>query len=421
MARIEHVTVTPVAFFDPPLLNAAGVHEPWCLRAVIEVRIEGGIVGLGETYGDEAIVRCLLNAATRLVGLHVLDLNALGERVRQAVAEITIDDPESSARTSKATLTPRIFGAFEVACWDAFGKLTNTRVCDVLGGQVRERIPFAAYLFYKFDRHRFAPEAPIDPWGEALTPEGIVEQAKRMVDLHGFKALKLKAGVLEPEAEIEAIRALRDAFPDAPLRIDPNGAWHVHTTLRLLPRMEGLLEYLEDPTLGIPGMAVIQAATSMPLATNMCVVAFDHLPPGIEKDAVRIVLSDHHYWGGLAASRELARICATWGLGLAMHSNSHLGISLAAMAHLAAATPNLTYDCDTHYPWQQADLIQGGKLAITGGSLALPAGPGLGIELDQGALAAMHQDYLACGIKKRDDATEMRKYQPDWSSRRPKF
>ena len=421
MARIEHVTVTPVAFFDPPLLNAAGVHEPWCLRAVIEVRTEGGIVGLGETYGDEAIVRCLENAAPRLAGLHVLDLNALGARVREAVAEVTIDDPEASARTSRATLTPRIFGAFEVACWDAFGKLTNTRVCDLLGGQVRDRIPFAAYLFYKFHHHRFDANAPVDPWGEALTPEGIVEQARRMVDLHGFRALKLKAGVLEPEAEIDAIRALRTAFPDAPLRIDPNGAWHVHTTLKLLPRMEGLLEYLEDPTLGIPGMAVIQAATEMPLATNMCVVAFDHLPPGIRQDAVRIVLSDHHYWGGLAASRELARICATWGLGLSMHSNSHLGISLAAMAHLAAATPNLTYDCDTHYPWQQSDLIQGGKLAIEGGKLALPAGPGLGVELDQDALAAMHQAYLACGIKKRDDATEMRKYQPGWSNLRPKF
>ncbi len=421
MARIEHVIVTPVAFIDPPLLNAAGVHEPWCLRAVIEVRIEGGIVGLGETYGDEAIVRCLLNAAPRLVGLHVLDLNGIAEKVREAVAEITIDDPEASARTSKATLTPRIFGAFEVACWDAFGKLTNTRVCDLLGGQVRERVPFAAYLFYKFDRHRFAPEVPVDPWGEALSPEGIVEQARRMVDLHGFKALKLKAGVLEPEAEIDAIGALRAAFPAAPLRIDPNGAWHVHTTLKLLPKMAGLLEYLEDPTLGIPGMAVIQAATAMPLATNMCVVAFDHLPPGIRQDAVRIILSDHHYWGGLAASRELARICATWGLGLSMHSNSHLGISLAAMAHLAAATPNLTYDCDTHYPWLEGDLIQGGKLRIEGGTLVLPEGPGLGVELDREILARMHQDYLSCGIRKRDDATEMKKYQPDWPSHRPRF
>jgi glucarate dehydratase len=421
MPRIEHVTVTPVAFRDPPLLNAMGVHEPWCQRNIIELRIEGGAVGLGETYGDEAILRCLRNAAPRLVGLHVLDLNGLGARVRDAVAEIAIEDPESSARTSKATLTPRIFGAFEVACWDAFGRHTNTPVCDLLGGRVRERIPFAAYLFYKFERHRFDPTAPDDPWGEALTPEGVVDQARRMVELHGFRSLKLKAGVLEPEAEIEAIRALRGAFPNAPLRIDPNGAWHVHTTLRLLPQMEGLLEYLEDPTLGIPGMAVIQAQASMPLATNMCVVAFDHLPPGIAQDAVRIVLSDHHYWGGLAASRELARICATWSLGLSMHSNSHLGISLAAMAHLAAATPNLTYDCDTHYPWLEDDLIAGGKLAIKDGSVALPQGPGLGVELDQAALARMHQDYLDCGLRNRDDATEMRKYQPDFSSRRPRL
>ncbi len=93
-----------------------------------------------------------------------------------------------------------------------------------------------------------------------------------------------------------------------------------------------------------------------------------------------------------------------------MHSNSHLGISLAAMAHLAAATPNLTCDCDTHYPWQDEDLIEGGRLRFEHGTLALPEGPGLGVTLERATLARMHQDCQTCGIRKRDDATEMRKY-----------
>jgi glucarate dehydratase len=242
-----------------------------------------------------------------------------------------------------------------------------------------------------------------------------------MVELHGFGSLKLKAGHFEPVAEIEAIRALRDAFPSAPLRIDPNAAWHVHTTLELLPRMEGLLEYLEDPVPGIPGMAVIQEATSLPLATNMCVVANEHLPPGIAQGAVKVILADHHYWGGLRATVELARICEIWGIGLSMHSNSHMGISLAAMAHVAAAVPNLTYACDTHYPWQEEEVIQGGKLTIEGGAVRVPDGPGLGVELDRAALAALHDTWRACGIRQRDDAGEMRKYRPDWVQKRPRY
>ena len=64
-----------------------------------------------------------------------------------------------------------------------------------------------------------------------------------------------------------------------------------------------------------------------------------------------------------------------------MHSNSHVGISLAAMTHLAAAVPNLTYAVDTHYPWQCDEVIVGGRLKIEEGSLAVPQGAGLGVEL----------------------------------------
>jgi len=405
--RIAEARITPIAFADPPLLNNAGCHQPYALRSIIEVETEARVIGLGESYGGRSVLDGLARLAPLLTGLKVTDLNGLWSAARTVVSE------------GDSALLPRLVGAVEVAMWDALGKSTGQRVCDLLGGQVRQRVPYSAYLFYKFGRHAGADAD--DSWGEVLTPEALVEEARTMINLYGFKAIKLKAGILDPEAEIAGLEALRVAFPQAPLRIDPNGGWRAETAIKLLPRLENLIEYLEDPTPGLDGMAAVQAATGIPLATNMCIISPEHLPPGIARDSCRVILSDHHYWGGLAASRELARICAVWGLGLSMHSNSHLGISLAAMTHLAAATPNLTYDCDTHSPWQTDEVIEGGKLVFKEGELEVPDGPGLGVTLDRSELQRLHRNYLEHGYEQRDDAAEMRRHWPDWSFARPRF
>jgi glucarate dehydratase len=280
-------------------------------------------------------------------------------------------------------------------------------VCELLGGATRERVDFAAYLFFKHGGD--------DPWGEVLSPDAIIVEARTMRERYGFRSLKLKGGVLEPDLEIEAIRCLREAFgSDVPLRIDPNAAWSVATADRVGQQLAGSLEYLEDPVPGIDAMSAVAARAPMPLATNMCVTSFADLPEAVAKRAVAIVLSDHHMWGGMRATVELGRLCRVFGLGLSMHSNSHLGISLAAMTHVAAAIPELTFACDTHYPWQTEDVVTGGKLAITDGAVAVPAGPGLGVELDRDALGALHEQYLRAGLTVRDDAAEMRKIEPAW-------
>ena len=412
--RIADIRITPIAFYDPPLLNNAGCHQPFALRSIIEVETENGVIGLGESYGTRALLDGVAEVTPDLIGRSVTDTNGLWSTARRKA-----DRPAATQYTAEDRLLPRVVGAIEVSMWDAYGKATGQRVCDLLGGQVRPSVPYSAYLFYKFGHHH--GETGPDVWGDVLTPEQLVGEARRMKDQHGFDAIKLKAGVLPPEEEIAGLRALRAAFPDAPLRIDPNGGWAVETALRLLPQLDGLVQYIEDPTVGIEGNARVQAATRTPLATNMYVVHPMHLPANMARDAFRVILSDHHYWGGLQASRDLARICEIWGLGLSMHSNSHLGISLAAMTHLAAATPNLTYDCDTHYPWQTEDVIEGGQLQFRDGALPLPDGPGLGVTLDRAALARLHQTYLTCGYTVRDDAWEMKKHQPDWTFGRPKF
>ena len=103
-----------------------------------------------------------------------------------------------------------------------------------------------------------------------------------------------------------------------------------------------------------------------------------------------------------------------------MHSNSHLGISLVAMTHVAAANPNLSYACDTHYPWQDEDIVRGGRIPFREGA-AVPTRPGLGVELDRDALAKLHAQYLTCGFRNRDDRQQMRKYDPSFTGATPRY
>ncbi|MFD0585624.1 enolase C-terminal domain-like protein [Dactylosporangium darangshiense] len=205
------------------------------------------------------------------------------------------------------------------------------------------------------------------------------------------------------------------------MRIDPNCAWTVQTAKQVAAETTGLLEYLEDPTPGIDGMAEVASAAPMPLATNMCVVSPADLRPAFERGAVGVVLADHHYWGGLRACAELARTCAAWGVGVSMHSNSHLGISLAAMVQLGAATPELTYAADTHTPWQGGVDVVTAPLPIVDGAVAVPDAPGLGVELDRDALARLHEQYRRCGVRSRDDTAYMRTVRPDFVKRRPRW
>ncbi|GFJ96142.1 glucarate dehydratase [Phytohabitans rumicis] len=312
----------------------------------------------------------------------------------------------------------RVFAAYEVALLDLQGQATGRPVHALLGGKVRDAVPFAGYLFYKWAAH---PGAAPDQWDSAVDASGIVAQARRMVEKYGFTSLKLKGGVHPPEVEIEAIQALRDAFPDMPLRLDPNCAWSVPVSRRVADQTAGLLEYLEDPTPGIDGMARVAEKAPMPLATNMCVVSFDDIPEAFAKRAVGVVLADHHYWGGLRATQRLAGICETYGVGVSMHSNSHLGISLAAMTHVAAATPALAYASDTHTPWQcGADVVEH-PLSFVDGAVPVPSTPGLGVSLDRDALARMHEDYLRCGLRARDDTGYYQRFDPDYRRLIPRW
>jgi glucarate dehydratase len=427
--RIEGFAITPVALGDPPLLNAGGLHAPYALRIVLELHAEGGVTGLSEIPGDIDVLRGLERALPLLAGVSIHDQRA----IRKLLAD-TLGADAAGARGDSPWDRRRLVhaaSAVEVACLDALGKRLGCRVVDLLGGPARDRVPYAGYLFFKYEGAGgplgFGVEPRARGWeaarqAAALDADSLVAQAKAMLEEFGFASLKVKAGILEPELEVAATLALRETFgPGLPIRIDPNAVWSYDTALRLGKRLAGAIEYYEDPVRGQQAMARLRRELAIPLATNMCTTSFEDLPSSIALGSEDIVLADHHYWGGLRASLELARVCATFGRELSMHSNSHAGISFAAMTQLGAALPELRYALDTHYPWQKDELIAGGKLRIEGGSVAIPDAPGLGVELDRAALEQAHARYLSSGLLRRDDEVEMQKKVPGWRFERTRY
>lgn len=419
---ITDVRLTPVLVADPPLLNTQGVHQPYTPRLIVEVETADGVVGVGETYGDTKYLELARPFAERLRGRQAGDLNGLftvADEVAVDAARVSgqVDVGGLRGVQTADKLRLSVVSGFEVACLDALGKTLGLPVHALLGGKVRDSVEYSAYLFYRWAAHPAGRPAETDDWGAALDPAGVVAQARRFKDRYGFTSFKLKGGVFPPDEEIAAVRALAEAFPGHPLRLDPNGAWSVETSLKVAKELGDVLEYLEDPALGTPAMADVAAGTDVPLATNMCVTTFGEIREAFTRGAVQVVLSDHHYWGGLRNTQQLAAVCRTFGVGVSMHSNTHLGISLAAMTHVAATVPDLHHACDSHYPWQTEDVLTE-RLTFDAGRVTVSDAPGLGVELDHEKVRRLHRRWLDDDgtLRDRDDAAAMRVAEPGWTT-----
>ncbi len=432
--RIAELRLHPVAVADPPLRSSYGRHAPYALRTIVEIRTADGITGISETYGGDGPLAALEALRPEILGRDPFQLAGLWRKLKAEAPEGDRSQTRLVPGENPLDQHARSFAAIEIACLDAIGKALGRPVCDLLGGRARDEVPFSAYLFYKHaGGGGLGEDAREDKYGECLDPASMVRQARQMVDEYGFREIKLKGGVLEPELEITTIQALREEFgPNYPLRIDPNCAWSVETSVRVgLALKEELAGggYLEDPTATLEGMAevrrrLLKHGADIPQASNVAVTAFADVLEAWRLGAVQIVLSDPHYWGGVRAIDQLSRLCELLGLGMSMHSNNHLGVSLMAMAHAAAAAPLLTHACDTHYPWQAAEdeVVVGGRIPIQGGSVRIPDAPGLGVELDYDQLARLGERYRKLPYRKRDDEAEMRLHvDPNWRRLLPRW
>ena len=377
--KVTGIQVTPVTVpMEAPLRWSMGV-ETGTTRAIIEVATDEGITGFGETYGGNAVEHAIEAAKPYVLGLDPLEIGILSHRL--GVFCIGYE-----------TAVPAVVRAgIEMAFLDAAGKALNRPIHSLLGGAVRQRIETAAYLFF-----RYPGEGGI---GGESSAEAMVARTEELIARHGFRVLKLKGGVLAPKVEFEVIRQLQKRFPESPLRWDPNAAWSVETSLQVLRRLDAEdieLEYLEDPTWNLEGMSLVRKASTIPFATNMCLVSWEQLAPGIQMRSVDIILSDVHFWGGFRQNQRMMAVCDAFHLGVGMHSDRELGISTAAMLHLAAASPSLVYAIDSHYHDQVGDIITQ-PFVYKDGFFDVPQGPGLGVEIDWDNVKKYHRLYLEQG------------------------
>jgi glucarate dehydratase len=426
---ITEMHVIPVAGHDSMLLNLSGAHGPFFTRNVLVLRDSDGRTGVAEVPGGEPIRQTLEETRALVVGAHVGNHNRVLNEVRRRFAGR--DAGGRGQQTYDLRTTIHVVTAIEAATLDLLGQHLGVPVAALLGdGQQRDVVDVLGYLFYVGDRTRTdlpyvaEPDAR-DEWGrvrrdEALTSAAIVRQAEAAQARYGFRDFKLKGGVREGAAEIEAVRALASRFPGARITIDPNGAWSLKEAVALCRGLQGIVAYVEDPC-GAEGgysgrevMAEFRRATGLPTATNMIATDWRQLAHAVQAGAVDIVLADPHFWT-LQGSVRVGQVCQAWGLTWGSHSNNHFDVSLAMFTHAAAAAPGPVTAIDTHWIWQDGQHLTRNPLQIANGQIAVPDRPGLGLEIDMGAIERAHALYEQLPHGSRDDAAAMQFLIPGWT------
>ena len=378
--KISNIRATPVTVpLEAPLRHANGCHWGRFVRTIVEVETDDGLVGLGEMGGGgESAVAAFEGLKPYLLGRDPARLEEL---------RFLIANPTASLYNNRT----QILAALEFACLDILGQKWGVPVCDILGGRLRDHVPFASYLFFRYANARNGA-------GEVRTCDQLVAEAIALKEQHGFTSHKLKGGVFAPEYELECYRALANAVPGDRVRFDPNGVWSAEQAIWFGQRIEDLNnDYLEDPVFGLHGMRRTRQKVRMPLATNTVVVGFEQLAANVLETAVDVILLDTTFWGGIRPCVKAAGICEAFQLGVAVHSSGELGIQLATMLHLGAVLPNLAFAADAHYHHLLDDVIVGGKMQYCRGAIAVPTAPGLGVRLDRDKLAEYHELFLRLG------------------------
>ena len=426
---IEKIEVYPVAGYDSMLLNLSGAHGPYFTRNIVILTDSEGVEGISEVPGSTKITEVLNEIDDLVIGQPIGQYKNIVKSIHDKYA--SLDAGGRGNQTFDLRTTVHVQTAIETALLDILGKHLNVPVASLLGdGQVRDSVRFLGYLFYVGDRNKtdlpyIHDDDDSDAWGrirrdEALTPEAIVELAKAAYERYGFKDWKLKGGVFSCPEELEAIRALKKEFPNARIDLDPNGAWSLAEAVENCKDMVGILTYCEDPC-GAEGrfsaretMAEFHRLTGLPTATNMVATDWREMKAAIRLDSVSIPLADPHFWTMQGAAR-VAQLCHDMDLTWGVHSNNHFDISLAMVAHCAAAAPGFYNACDTHWIWQDGQFLTKNPPKIEGGEIAVPYDvPGLGIEIDRDALEKAHQLYVENDLGTRNDAIAMQYLIPGW-------
>jgi glucarate dehydratase len=378
--RIQDIRATTVTVpLEAPLRHANGCHWGRFVRTIVEVETDNGLIGLGEMGGGGESAEAALRAMKTYLAGH--------DPARLEEMRFLIANPTASLYNNRT----QVAAALEFACLDILGQAWSVPVSEILGGALRDRVPFASYCFFRYPNPKTAA-------GEVRTIDQLIAYTRDLKRRCGFHTHKLKGGIFPPDYELEAYRALAAALPDDSLRFDPNAVWSTEQAIRFGQAIADLRnDYLEDPVFGMNGMRRTRQMVRVPLATNTVVVNFEQLAANVLDTAVDVILLDTTFWGGIRACVKAAGVCETFQLGVAVHSSGELGIQLATMLHLGAVLPNLSFAADAHYHHLTDDIIQGGQLRYEDGAIRVPNGPGLGVKLDREKLGCYHELYRRLG------------------------
>jgi L-alanine-DL-glutamate epimerase-like enolase superfamily enzyme len=348
--RIQRIELSQVSIpYDPPVGpyrgggGRRGAVTTGASSLLAKVVTDSGIVGWGEGKG-----RFEVDPNTVLGGRHAADI----EGALAAMKEAGIGAGPASA--------------VEMALWDALGRAAELPLCRLLGGVVRQEVDFCACMGLK------------PPAESAAT-------AREYIRRWGFRFIKTKAGN-DVEEDLGIAAAIREAVGDeAVLRPDANSGYTPEQAEGLLRRMRELgVRYFEDPC-GAEhreALARFRREIGIGILVNMGVGSPESVPPILASGAADFLMPDTPAAGGILPVKKIAAVAEAYGVPCLMHCSHDLGLKTAAITHIAASTPNFSGPSDTCYHGLQDDILTE-PLRFKGGKLAVPMGPGLGVQVDE--------------------------------------
>jgi L-alanine-DL-glutamate epimerase-like enolase superfamily enzyme len=360
--RITELNATPVAVpYRKPERWAYGVRRG-LVSVLLELRTDEGLTGLGEApaYPSAEIVQAVLRTLEPMV---------VGEdplRIERLLNRINIIGTWHHVKATSPAIA-----AVEMACWDLLGKVSGQPVVALMGGYVRERAESIFYLGLE-------------------DAESMNRSAAEAVS-RGYRTLYFKVGADQVDVDVERVAAVRDgAGAGARIRVDANESWSSGAAIGAVSRMAPYrLEFIEQPVSGrnLAEMAYLRSRLDVPLLANEASWTRHDQLAVINACAADALSVDNQMDGGLLNLKRSAGIADAAGIPVVKHSLGELGVATAAALHVICSTPNFLYANQTYLGLLADDVLAGDPLVPRDGTLAVPTGPGLGIQLDLDGVA----------------------------------
>ena len=354
------------------------------LRTLVEIETDDGLLGLGETSGIDEVHRLAARLGQGWIGADALDRRGLARKLGRIPFE------NRNGRNGWAAL-----GGLEAACADVAAKRFGVPLARLLGAAEDATSVRAVCVLPSAILPGVVPRTALAAhFADLGNAARVAEYAVAARDRHGFGCFKYKSAGVGAAWDLAVMQALRAALgPAAELRIDPNASYGTAEALEVCRALEPLaLEYYEDPTDGIDGLARVRREVTRPTASNMAVIEFGHIAPGARRGAPDVVLADLFLWGGVEHYRDMAAAVAALGMQCAIHSFYESGVATAANVHLALGLGLTAHANDQGHDGLAEDVLSPGALEVRDGRIALPPGPGLGVAVDEACVRKLLVD-----------------------------